>query len=764
MKLSLNWLKDFVDIGISANDLAELISAKLTEVEKVTDQAKKYEGIVCARVEELTKHPNSDHLWLVKVFDGVGERKIVCGAQNLAVGQIVPLIMPGTIVPATSEILKEAVIRGEKSEGMLCSGRELGLSNDHDGIHILNKGLKPGTPLSVALGLNDTIIEIENKALTHRGDCFSHIGIAREISAITDQELKLPNYNLPQIGSEQSERSTISQLPNSDVKLDIKIENDKNCPRYMAAYVTNIKIGPSPDYIQKRLQNCGVRPINNIVDFTNYVMLQTGQPLHAFDAAKLKKTGQTFNLGVRRTKASESITTLDGNVHKLTSDNLVITNNDVPVAAAGVMGGASSEISETTKEIIIEAANFDHFAIRRSSRVLGLRTEASMRYEKNLDPNLAELGMSEILKLISNSGVGDIKIIADEYQSPVKEKVIEISEEFVVARLGVKIELKEAVAILNRLGLTTLRKRGPIQVTIPTWRRDINIPEDLIEEIARVYGYEKIAPQLSTRDLTPVRLTTSQESKRQLLKLLSQLGYSEVYSYSFVGNKAGEQLEIVNPLSPELKYIRNDLKPGLLEKVEYNSHYFDHLKIFELGKEIIPTSATTLPNEVTKLVAAYYDKTSTDPETLFRQAKGDMELILAKFNVTENDGIATIKPYNHQTIIFEINVQKLINVSATHHQEVLEVPKFPPIIEDISFYVNNDKPVGNIIDAVKKTSPLISSVEVFDVYKDESRRSVAIRLTYQDATKPLSNQHVSPIRQAIITKLTKLGVEVRIKN
>jgi len=784
MKISLNWLKDFVDIKISPSDLAEQVSLKLTEVEGFTDQSQKYDGIICVRIEELKRHPNSDHLWRVLVFDGVGEKHIVCGAQNLAVGQIVPLLTVGNKVPKTGETLKEAVIRGEKSEGMLCSARELDLGEDHSGIFILNDKIKPGTVFSEAFGLDDVVFEIENKALTHRGDCFSHLGIAREISAIAKTPLR------------ERSNSSIRQFVNSSIS--INIENSKDCARYMAAKVTKVKISPAPEYVQQRLTACGMRPINNIVDFTNYVMLELGQPLHAFDLEKLSSNigrgtmHRAPTLGVRKAHDDEILTTLDGNTHKLSTDNLVITSNNTPVAVAGVMGGASSEIDETTTEIIIEAANFDHFSIRRSSRTLGVRTEASMRYEKNLDPNLAELGLTRILELIKENGAGECEEIVDEYPSPTKPIKIDISSRFINERIGVEIDPKDVVTILNSLGLTTSQnKKGPeivFGVTIPTFRKDLTIPEDLIEEIARIYGYQNITPQLPFRTLQPIRLTTSQEEERLVKTTLKELGYHEVYSYSFIGKalakKAGLDaelmMEIVNPLSPELKYIRNDLFPGLLEKIALNSHYNDHFKLFEVGKELISRGDDNTPVERLTLVGGAYVKPDEDLEGAFRAVKGDLETlfsIVAHIN-PRIVGAGSPSPLRKlfvadpklranfglkgNLILFKIYLDEVFRARhASPLQGKYDVSTTMPIIEDISFYVELTGKVGPVLEEIKKLSPLIKSVGVFDVYKEKTKKSIAVKITYQDDKTQLSDKEVAPVRNKVLTILTKAGFEVR---
>jgi len=782
MKISLSWLKEFVDIKLTPRELADLISAKLTEVENIVNQAKKYEGIIAVKIELLEKHPNSDHLWLVTVFDGVEKRRVVCGARNLAVGQLVPLITPGSKVPKTGDIIKESVIRGEKSAGMLASPRELEISDDHSGILILDPSVKPGTPISQVLDFNDVILEIENKALTHRGDCFSHLGIAREVAAITKETFKNPDYKL-------------TPYQNSD-NINIEIENSTDCPRYLAAYVTKVKIQPSPAYIQNRLKSCGVRPINNIVDFTNYVMLETGQPLHAFDASKLTFKNGNIALSVRRAKEGEVISTLDGYSRKLGVDNLVITNFDNPVAVAGVMGGTSSEISDTTTEVLIEAANFNHYAIRKSSRVMGLRTEASIRYEKNLDPNLAEQGMATVLQLIKETAGCEEASVTDKYPNPAKPVTISTSVNYINDRLGIEVAQNKILGILKSLGLTTsLVKNNELKVVSPTFRRDITIAEDIIEEVARIYGYEKITSSLPQKSLAPVGLTTSQREEEEVLQLLKELGYNEVYSYSFVGEalyqkaklSTGKLLEIVNPLSPELKYLRDSLVPQILEKVAFNSHNFNHFKLFERGREIIPArSENKLPEELSKVTTAVYFKDGSDLETLYRQVKGDLEVVLEKFNIGSVEWVEEDRKHywsalaqilvtdcvlgslsvvsdtvlnnfgiKGQVILWEIDLTALIKLSSGKFVTIKEIPGYPPIIEDISFYLKPETKVIKTIKEIQEISELIEEITVKDIYKDKDKKSVTIQIIYQDLKRALSDKDVAPIRGRIVKLLSE---------
>lgn len=602
-------------------------------------------------------------------------------------------------------------------------------------------------------GSNDMVIEIENKALTHRGDCFSMEGIAREISALTKSSLNIPSY-APIKGSPER------------LLINIDIENSKDCPRYTAVKIKEVRLEPSPKYIQERLINCGMRPVNNIVDFTNYAMLETGQPLHAFDAVKLNKENK-YNLGVRHAKEGECLETLDGVNRKLSKENLVITNEDKPIAIAGIMGGKDTEVDESTKEMILEAANFNNFVTRRSSRKLGLRTEASLRFEKSLDPNLTSRGIEKFISLITKHNAGKVEGLRDSYPEEKKSIIIELTLDFINKTIGKHLEKKEILEILAFLTFKTDEQENSIRVTVPTFRNDISIKEDLIEEIARIYGYEKITPTLPMKDISPATIDSKLGFIRQVKDLLKVLGYSEIYSYSFVGEalykKVGlttkNTLELINPLSPQLKFVRDNLLPSMYEKVELNKNNFDKFKLFEIGKEIKTKNSKELPEEIYTLCAAYFDKNQTNQELLYRKSKGDMEVLTERFSDLDSDIAPTlIEP---GLMIYKIDLEYLYKKYSTHKNTIKDISTYPPIIENVSFYTKKESKIGEIIKKIKSLDTLITEIEFEDTYESEDKKSITLKIIYQDLQKSLSVNEITPIRENIIALLEKEGFQVR---
>lgn len=609
----------------------------------------------------------------------------------------------------------------------------------------------------------DVVIEIENKALTHRGDCFCIEGLAREISAITKSPCNLPNYE------NTKEEST-------EKNISINVENNTDCPRYKIVKIKNIKIENSPKEIQEKLINSDIRPINNFVDFTNYVMLETGQPLHAFDAKKLISKEGKYNLGVRRARKGEVLVTLD-DIKRTLIENLVITNYDNPIALAGVMGGKETEVDENTTEIILEGANFNNFATRKSSKTLGLRTEASLRFEKNLDPNTVDRGIGKFINLINKYNCGQVEEICDYYPDKQNPVVIEINIDFINNTLGTALDFKSISQILESLFFkvenTTENSKEIFKVIVPTFRKDIGIKEDLVEEIARIYGYENITPKLPTKSLKPTVLDPKLNFFRKVKELLKNLGYVEIFSYSFVGENMYKRanlstdtlLEIINPLSPQLKFMRNNLLPSMLEKVDFNKNNFTNFKIFELGKELQKSKGTKelnegLPTETYTLCIACYNKEELDLETLFRQSKGDVEFLLNNFSsAPKNIDPVFIEP---NLVVYKIDLEELFKDTLNYQKEIKDVPPYPPIMENVSFYLNKESKIGIIINKIKEINPLVAEVEIEDMYKTNERKSITLKITYQDMKKSLSTQEITPIRKSIITMLEKeMGLEIR---
>ncbi|MFA4941992.1 MAG: phenylalanine--tRNA ligase subunit beta, partial [Patescibacteria group bacterium] len=482
MYISLKWLKDFVNIpaSITPEELGLKLTLHTVEIDGVEKQSEKFNNVVVGKILELKKHPQADRLQLVKVDIGKEKLDIVCGAHNIKEGDFVPVALVGAILPNGLEI-KEAEIRGVKSHGMLCAEDELGLGQDHSGILILTKG-KLGQNLAENLKLDDTVFEVDNKSITNRPDLWGHFGLARDIAAFLDIKLIEPKINL--------EKITKLEKKGEVIKLKAEVKDAKLCPRYMAIAMKGIKIADSPQWMKERLSAVGMRPINNIVDITNYVMLELGQPLHAFDANLVKE------IVVRRAEDKEMMETLDGQKRELNKEMLVIADDEKAIAIAGVMGGATSEISDKTDSIIIEAANFEPTQIRKTSQKLGLRTESSMRFEKSLDPNLCEQAIARVVELVKEICPGAVVAskLVDIKSFKINSDPIVLDISWLNKTIGEEIGEKTIIKTLNNLGFKTTQKKNEITVNVPTWRatKDISIREDLMEEIVRIYGYNNL--------------------------------------------------------------------------------------------------------------------------------------------------------------------------------------------------------------------------------------------------------------------------------
>ncbi|MFH1175118.1 MAG: phenylalanine--tRNA ligase subunit beta, partial [bacterium] len=637
MKISLNWLKTIIDIPdeITPEKLAEDLTLKTVEVEGIERKGENLEGVVVGQIKSVKNHLDADNLKICQVDIGEnGLKQVVCGGINLFENMFVAVAKLGARVKWHGQgdlvEIKKTKIRGIDSEGMICAASEIGLEDlfsaesekeiidlektsftppllseeglgevclSEDDKKDANRfrNLEAGNSLADFLGLNDVIIDIDNKSLTNRPDLWGHIGIAREVAAIFGLKTKIAG--LP--------RSIFFQLANNtprNDKIEIKVESSKLCPRYMAVAMSGIKIEPSPMWMQERLLAIGMRPINNIVDITNFVMLETGQPMHAFNQSSIINE----QLSIRNAREGEKIITLDGVERELDENMLVIADSEKPIAIAGIMGGANSEIDENTTEIILEAANFEKVSSRKTASKLGLRTEASMRYEKGLDPNLAELALARCIELIKqiipnaeiSSEIADIKNFSNN------SFVVEISKEFINKKIGIEIKKEKIEEILKSLGFEvnfSSSRRGELKggeeilkVKIPSWRAtgDIEIPEDIVEEIARIYGYNSIDLKMPE-----VFIDVQKEDKElNVIKKIKEIlsmgsGMSEVCNYAFVSAKQIEDLgmetekhiKIANPLSKEQEFLRSNLAISLIKNAKENLRYFDKFKIFEIG-------------------------------------------------------------------------------------------------------------------------------------------------------------------------------------
>ncbi len=820
MYLSLNWLKDFVNIpkSITAEELGLRLTMHTVEIDSVAKQADKFTNIVVGKILEIRQHPDADRLQVVKVqvgkdsarhdrIDRNGALEIVCGAPNIKVGQMVPLALVGAMLPNGLEI-KEVEVRGVKSSGMLCAEDELGLGDDHSRIMILNEGRhsgispsKIGQNLGQYLGLKDVIFEVDNKSITHRPDLWSHCGIAREISAFLGAKFK--EYKL----NEKLFKGA------DDVKIDVKVEDFKLCPRYMAIVMDGIKVEPSPKWMQERLIAVGMRPINNIVDITNYVMLELGQPLHAFDRDLVDK------IIVRRAKDNEIMETLDGEKRKLNKEILVIADSQKPIAIAGVMGGVNSEINNETDSIIIESANFDFISIRKTQQKLGLRTESSIRFEKALDPNLCEIAIARTVELVKKicpkakmiSNLMDERKInsAKAGQGPIK-----LDLDWLNQRIGQEIEKDKVIKILESLGFGVEKNikdtiGHSVSVTIPTWRatRDISIPEDLVEEVARIYGFNNLTANMPRVAMEAPIINQEKMLERKIKNILFQgVALSEVYNYSFVGQEQLEKLGIeisahirlANPIATHQTMLRQSLAPNLINDIKVNQMRFEQIGLFEIGNIYLSNLGELAKDGKGKEKLPYQEKrigiimAADKKEDIFAKIKGAVDYLLSSLDLTVDFNPIEITPnwadknisakiivakkyiglatkldnkiakslsIKKEVGIAEISFRELFNIVETQGvKKYQEYAKFPPVVRDLAFVVNEEILYNDIRDEIIGFDELIKSVELFDVYQGgklgAGKKNLAFHIIYQ-TDKTLTAEEVDELQKELIKRLEK---------
>lgn len=806
MYISLNWLKEFVELpkNQTPESLANLLTLKTAEVESVTDEAKSFDNMVAGLVLEIQKHPNADKLKLAKISLGKETLQVVCGGANLKEDMYVAFAKVGSKVRWHGEgdliTLEKAVIRGIESSGMIVAANEIGLpelqKGPQDILDLSATKPKPGTPLSEIFAKNDVIIEFDNKSLTHRPDLWGHYGIAREIAAITNSKFK--------------PLKSAVKIPAKGESVKVTIEDHTLCPRYCGLIINNIKVQESPDWLKTRLRATKHGTHNNIVDITNYVMAELGQPMHAFDKNYIKE-----GIVVRRAKHSEKITTLDNKQRTLTEDMLVIADNQKAVAIAGVMGEAQSGINEKTTSIILEAATFNSSSVRRTSTKLNLRTEAVQRFEKALDPLLAELAIKRAAELILKI-CPDAKIsgpITDIKKIATKSLKVKLDIEKANSKIGIKLSAKEIKEILESLEFkVTGGKTGRkiLSVEIPSFRatKDVNIEDDLIEEISRIYGYDKIPATLPT---LPVKLpmeNIERFKKHRAREILSYgLGLNEVYNYSFYGAKEISDclltetghIKLLNYLSADQTHLRTSLIPNLLKNLQENIKNFDEVKIYEIGRTYVNINKY-YPLEEKKITGAILIKEkSSEP---FYEAKGIVEEIFAKFNVTNTKiGREVSKPYAHpakaisylthdaQTLaevfilhpavsknhdlqnysiaFFDINFTQLVKISvAAPDRTYQKIARFPNIKIDISVLVDKTIEIAEIEKAIKSANhDLISETELFDIYEGQgiepTKKAPAFRITLRAKDRTLTDEEMTKVQAKIFANLEKLGGKIR---
>ncbi len=796
MKAPLSWLRDFVNIALSPEELGKKLTLAGIEVETI-ERIGGWDNIVVGQVVAIEPHPNADRLTLATVDLGGERLTSVCGAPNVEVGQKVPFARIGAqlIDPDSGKLakLKKSKIRGIASEGMICSERELGISDRHEGIMVL----PPDAPLELALDkyLGDAILDLD--ITPNRPDCLSIIGIAWEVAALTGEPAHIPDVLYDELG-DAIEQSASVEIVDPDL-----------CPRYCASLLTGVKIGPSPPWMEQRLLACGMRPINNIVDVTNYVMLEYGQPLHAFDYEKLSQR----RIIVRLAENSERLTTIDDIERELTGDMLVITDADGPVAIAGVMGGAASEVTEETTSILIESANFNAASLRRTSARLKLRSEASLRFEKGLSPELPMPALRRATQLMAElSGSKIAKGIIDVYPVKRKTKPVSLTTKRVERILGTNIGLKEMERVLSSLGFVCHPiYRDEISVDIPYWRTDIHLADDLVEELARVIGYDEIPTTLPSGALPKREPDPMRALRERVSDILVGCGMQEIITYSLTSLEALHKavpslaltpLKVANRITSEQEYLRTTLRPGLLQALSTNEkHDEDSIRLFEVGKVYLPREED-LPQELFMLAGLLsgprVDRSwHGEGQTLdFFDAKGIIQVIFknlgvaATFEPMEEDAfsagriarivvgsdavgiIGELHPRvaerfdisSRSIYLFEIDLERLLPITMAP-RKYRPIPKFPATIRDIAVVLDKEVPSKKVQD-ILESYPLVAEVTLFDVYigdqVPQGKKSLAFRIAYQSPSRTLTDDEVNKEQEKILDRLHRdLGATLR---
>ena len=794
MKYSYNWLKELSKTKLSPEKLADLLTMHAFEVESVEKMGANLDGVVVGKILKIKKHPGADKLQVAKVDIGEKKLDIVCGAPNIQEDDLVPVALVGTSLPNGMEI-KEVDIRGIKSFGMLCAEDELRMGHDHSGILKLKESFKLGISLAEALGVDGVVMDID--VLSNRGhDALCHIGMAREICALEGRKFSW-------------EHESIEMTKTKTKEISVEVKNSDLCPRYIGAVLEGVEVKDSPEWIKKKLVESGLNPINNIVDATNYVMMEFGQPLHAFDKDKLRG-GKII---VRTASQGEKIELLDGNEKELDKEDLVIADEERAVAIAGIMGGSDSGVSFETTDIVLEAANFDFISVRKTRMRLGLKTESSDRFEKGIDPNLAEKAMARLIQIIQEGAGGELDGIIDIYPRKVRPWKIELDPGRVSKLLGEKIEEKLFRKILENLDLK-VKKSGKIdrlEIEIPTVRIDLRNQEDLIEEIGRIYGYDKIKSIALIGPVASSEVGEERIFERKVKDILSGGGFSEMRNYSFYSQRdAGlaqigsiRHLELENPMNPEQALMRVSLIPNVIKNVRENLKNFSQFNIFEIGRVYWP-NGETLPEE-RRMIAGALVLGKDIKASGFYKTKGHLDVLLSRLGIGDyyydNFGASPLETFaslwhegrraeiktegstktfgflgeinplvlnnfdvSRRVVMFELDLEALMEISLSE-REYEPLRKFPTSTRDISMKVSKDIRVADVLSEIQLAGGgLVLDVNLFDVYepKDEDLKSLAFHIIFGASERTLESKEVDKVVNKIIESLeNNIGVEVR---
>ena len=792
ISISYNWLKEYIKTNKSAYDFAKTFSLHSMTIDRIHENKNAWKNVITVKIISIEKHPNADKLRLATIDTGKEKVKVVCGAPNIEAGQIVPLVKEGGEVVGAdgkSFIVKKANIRGVESSGMICSCRELGLGDDHTGIYVLPENTKIGELLEKVLSPGDSVFEIE--VTSNRPDAMSIIGLAREAFAVFKTGF-----------SYKESKPDIKISKSVDVKkyqLSVKVVDKALCPRYQAIVMTGVTIGPSPLWMQSRLMQSGIRPINNLVDITNYVLLEYGQPMHVFDYDKLEGK----EIIVRHAKEGEKILALDGNTYPLGNDNLVIAGAKLPVAVAGVMGGVLSAVSNTTTTIVFESANFNPVTVRKTSRKLHLMSESSNLFEKGLSPQGTAPALLRAIELAQKFAGGVVASkIFDTYDKKNVLRKIKIHPKAIENYLGIALKVNAIKKDLQLLGFS-VSGNSALTVAVPWWRQnDIVISEDIIEEVARIYGYHKLPIVLPSGEI-PLRADDKNnywinEYKDALLSI----GFTEIYSYSMVSKKILERLfipsdsclKVANPLNEDMEYMRPTLLSGVLDAIALNQENFETIKIFEISRVYKPRE-NDLPDELPRLIGAL-----SGQEDLFARVKGVIDYLFKKYNISGvkylsqqsveespvwGRGLFQDIIHNNKTIgrfgiinkkvlnsfgikkdvaVFDMDFSYIIKAGSMA-KTYTPPPAFPQIIRDLALVVGPNVVWKDIEESISRFHPLVNEVQYLSTYAGkelDGKKSLALRIIFQSEERTLKSSETDDIISELMVKLEeRFGARLR---
>ncbi|MBP2000476.1 phenylalanyl-tRNA synthetase beta chain [Paenibacillus shirakamiensis] len=807
MKVSAEWLSDYISLeNVDMEELAEQITRSGIEIDSVERRSEGVSKVVVGYVKSKEKHPDADKLNVCIIDAGLGEDlQIVCGAKNIDAGQKVPVALVGAKLPGGMEI-KNAKLRGVPSQGMICSAKELGLNDkllpkeQQEGILVLPEHISVGQPINLVLGLDDQVLDFD--LTPNRSDCLSMIGAAYEVGAILGRSVKLP----------EPDKKLIEIADEAKDHLRISIEAHDLCSHYAARYFTHVKIAPSPQWMQNRLAAAGVRPINNIVDITNYVMMEYGQPLHAFDADHIAEN----SIIVRQAEDGETMTTLDGQERKLEAGALLISDGQrTPIALAGVMGGLNSEVTDQTVNIVLESARFDGGSVRKTSRQLGLRSEASLRFEKEVDPSNVIPALDRAASLIAVYAGGTVYHgTVEEVISKPEEKRIKLSLDKLNVYLGTDISMLEVKTIFGRLNFELADGPGEVEVIVPTRRGDITRDVDLIEEIARLHGYSNIPTTSIEGKSTSGGYTRNQALRRSLRGLLTHGGWNEVISYSFTHESStalfptltgvNKAVKLSLPMSEDRSVLRTSLIPELMHIAAYNrNRKQDNLALFEIGNIFLTEEdkLTRQPKEQSVLgfflAGLRQEKQWNVPaeKVDFYDLKGAVESVITYLGLTDLVSYVADRPegfhpgrsaslflnvHDHKvrvgvlgqlhpdlarnkdlddTYVAEILLEPLYQ----HANRVIvsrELPKFPSVERDIALVVDTTVEAGSLLSSIRESAgEWLTHVQVFDVFTGsklgENKKSIAISLTYQHKDRTLTEEDITQVHDKVVNELVQ---------